>query len=202
MAQIGNMTFLVPYACKACGSVFVIGVYHINDTLLQISVDLPLIFRVSLGILWGALWAVFIQFNRHGKFLAEERTWITVVIGVGIDLLIAYPWGGGQGDWFTVALVISTSSIGIIVRSLANEKKEAELNPKSYKLIWGILDAIALTQDAIDQLTRLLETGTELGKAEAVKINKTLGILHRLKGTITNARRGDYDQKSSKGLTR
>ena len=181
---------------------FVTGVYHINETLLQISVDLPLIFRVSLGILWGALWAVFIQFNRHGKFLAEERTWITVVIGVGIDLLIAYPWGGGQGDWFTVAIVISTSSIGIIVRSLANERKQADLNPKSYKLIWGILDAIALTQDAIDQLTRLLETGAELGKAEAVRINKTLGILHRLKNTIANARRGDYDQKNSKAMTK
>lgn len=173
-----------------------------NDTLLQISVDLPLIFRVSLGILWGVVWAVYIQVNRNGQFLAQERTWITVVVGVGVDLLISYPWGGGQGDWFTVAAVISASSIGIIVRSLANEKKQAELNPKSYKLIWGILDAIALTQDAIDQLTRLLETGTELGKAEAVKINKTLGILHRLKDTITNARRGDYDQKNSKVMTK
>jgi hypothetical protein len=172
-----------------------------NDTLLQISVDLPLIFRVSLGILWGVVWAVYIQVNRNGQFLAQERTWITVVVGVGVDLLISYPWGGGQGDWFTVAAVVSTSSIGIIVRSLLNEKKQADLNPKSYKLIWGILDAIALTQDAIDQLTRLLET-SELGKAEVVKISKTVSILHRLKNVISNARRGEYEQKSSKVMAK
>jgi hypothetical protein len=147
--------------------------------------------------LWGALLAIYLQFNRHGQFLADERTWIAVVVGVGVDLLIAYPWGGGQGDWFTVAAIIATSSVGIIIRSLANESKRNDINAKSYKLIWGLEDAVALTQDAIELLTKLLETG-ELGKAETSRVSKTVSILHRLKGVIYDARRGDYNQKNGK----
>lgn len=167
-----------------------------NHELLQISVDLALIFRISLGFLWGILWATYLQFNRHGEFLVQKRTWITVVIGIGVDLIISYPWTGGTGDWFTVAAVIGASSIGIIARSLINEHKHEALNPKSYKLIWGIEDAVSLTQDAIDLLVKLLDTG-ELNKVDVLKISKTVAILHRLKNVIVDARCGDYNPKNS-----
>lgn len=166
-----------------------------NSELLQISVDLALISRVSLGILWGILWATYLQFNRYGQFLVEKRTWVTVVVGIGVDLIISYPWIGGKGDWFTVTAVISASSIGIISRSLINEQKRDELNPKSYKLIWGIEDALALTKDVIDLLVKLLESG-QLNKEEILKISEILGILHRLKSIIIDARRGDYNPKN------
>ena len=168
-----------------------------NDTLLQISVDLSLIFRVSLGFLWGGAWAVFIQFNRYGKFLAEERTWITVVIGVGVDLLIAYPWGGGRGDWFTVTAVICVSSLGIILRSLINEQRREEVKPKSYKLIWGLEDAIALGGKITEALLKLLETDN-LGPDNVKTVSRVLATTHKLTNTLRAARRGDYSQKNSK----
>lgn len=169
-----------------------------NDTLLQISVDLPLIFRVSLAISWGILWASFLQFNRHGQFLVEGRTWITVVIGIGIDMLIAYPWGGGQGDWYTVAIVITTSSIGIIFRSLYNERKREELSSRSYKLIWGLEDAIAVIGKITEALEKLLD-GSELGPENMKSVSRILGMTHKLTTILHTARRGGYNQKNSKG---
>ena len=51
--------------------------------------------------------------------MAKERTWLTVVAGIGVDLLIAYPAG-----WWTILFVISASSLGIIARSLINEHRD------------------------------------------------------------------------------
>lgn len=168
-----------------------------DNTLLQISVDLPLIFRISLGFLWGVSWASFLQFSRYGQFLVEERTWITVVIGIGIDMLIAYPWGGGHGDWFTVALVITVSSIGIIFRSLSNERKREELNTRSYKLIWGLEDAIAIIGKITESLEKLLESA-ELGPENLKTISRILAMTHRLVKVLHTTRRGDYSQKNVK----
>lgn len=78
-----------------------------------------------LGLVWGLLWAVFLQFSRMGRFLAVKRTWITVVIGVGVDLaiaLVAVSWWA----WLPVVLVIAASSLGIIGRSLYNELAETD----------------------------------------------------------------------------
>ena len=56
-------------------------------------------------------------------WLAVNRTWLAVVIGVGVDLvmllLILAP-----RTWASVAGVIAASGIGIIVRSLYNEHHE------------------------------------------------------------------------------
>lgn len=79
-----------------------------------------LLLTALLALIWGALWALFLQLHPWGKWLAFRRTWITVVIGVGIDLailLLALDWQ----TWATVATVIAASSVGIIVRSLYNE---------------------------------------------------------------------------------
>jgi len=72
---------------------------------------------------WGGLWALFLQWHPWGQWLAVKRTWLTVVVGVGVDLailLLVLDWQ----TWLTVAAVIAASSVGIIVRSLYNEHHE------------------------------------------------------------------------------
>ena len=73
-----------------------------------------------LALIWGAIWALFLQMHPWGQWLAIKRTWLTVVIGVGVDmalLLLVLD----IGTWSAVAAVIAASSIGIIARSLYNE---------------------------------------------------------------------------------
>ena len=72
---------------------------------------------------WGVLWALFLQWHPWGQWLAIKRTWLTVVIGVGVDLailLLVLEWSA----WTSVAGVIAVSGIGVIVRSLYNEHHE------------------------------------------------------------------------------
>lgn len=78
-----------------------------------------------LGLIWGIVWARVLQRTRMGRFLADKRTWLTVVIGVGGDLLIAllivpFAW------WWRVFAVIALSSLGIIYRSLSLELHEKQ----------------------------------------------------------------------------
>ena len=76
-----------------------------------------------LALLWGACWALFLQHHAWGQWLAVRRTWLTVVIGVGVDLaLLALLLD--LAAWLTTAAVIAASSVGIIVRSIANERRE------------------------------------------------------------------------------
>lgn len=80
-------------------------------------------FALFLALVWGAAWAVFLQLTPLGKFLARQRTWLTVVTGVGVDLLIALavvPWPA----WLTFISIIAVSSLPIILRSLINERRE------------------------------------------------------------------------------
>lgn len=163
-----------------------------NQELFQISVDLWLISRLCIGFIWGATWAAFIQFNRQGQFLVRRRTWITVVIGIGIDLLIAY-----QADWNTTTLVIGMSAIGIIFRSLWNESQDHELNDNSYKLKWALMDGIALADKVVSSLTRLL-ADEPLSQPVMVQVSKTLAVAHQIKLLLKEARKGEYEQKNSK----
>jgi putative flippase GtrA len=55
-----------------------------------------------------------------GKWLAIKRTWLTVVVGVGVDLALLLMVLDIH-TWSIVAAVIAASSVGIIVRSLYNE---------------------------------------------------------------------------------
>ena len=76
-----------------------------------------------LAAVWGVVWALFLQYHPWGQWLAVRRTWLTVVAGVGVDLaLLATVLD--LATWLTVAGVIAASSIGIIVRSIANERRE------------------------------------------------------------------------------
>ena len=73
-----------------------------------------------LALIWGAIWALFLQIHPWGQWLAIKRTWLTVVIGVGVDMALLLLVLDIR-TWSAVATVIAASSIGIIVRSLYNE---------------------------------------------------------------------------------
>lgn len=156
-----------------------------ETTLTVIPVDLSIILRVVLAFGWGIGWAAYIELHRHGQFLATERTWITVVIGVGVDLAIAWP-----GDWYVVTLVISASSIGIIARSLMNEQKAASINWQGYKVKHGLEDAAAIVGNVIRQLQTILDKNN-LPAGDVANISRALNDTHKLKETIIAARRGE-----------
>ena len=76
-----------------------------------------------LAAVWGVVWALFLQYHPWGQWLAVRRTWLTVVAGIGVDLaLLATVLD--LAAWLLVAGVIAASSIGIIARSIANERRE------------------------------------------------------------------------------
>ena len=154
---------------------------------MQITVDLGLIARCSVALLWGILWACAIQFNRLGKFLVQERTWISVVIGVGVDLLI-----GIGATWWVMWLVFAFSSIGIIARSLINEH---EYNPdvNSYKHKWILGDSIDLLGDVIGYLERALDA--EGGADAHMYASKALTQTHKAQRLIEVARYGQPEKK-------
>lgn len=158
-----------------------------NPTLSVLSIDLLLLLRICLAFLWGFSWAGYLQYTRQGQFLVLKRTWITVVIGVGVDLLIAY-----AADYWTVVLVISVSSFGIIFRSLWNESQgEEDPNMNSHKLKYALEDGIAVTKDLISNLTEMLAEGN------LTSLSYQLAILHHLHEVLLAARRGDNPPKSA-----
>ncbi len=75
---------------------------------------------IALAAVWGTVWAAALQYTAFGRWLAERRTWATVVIGVGVDgaicLLVT-----SVTVWAKLAAIVAASSIGIIARSWANE---------------------------------------------------------------------------------
>jgi hypothetical protein len=85
-----------------------------------------IVLAVIVAALWGAMWAAFIQFNYHGHFLAARLTWLSVVIGIGVDLLIlalVIPLDA----IIAVVAVIGASSLPVIARSLFNESSDWRL---------------------------------------------------------------------------
>lgn len=82
-------------------------------------------FAYLFALAWGAIWAVFLQFHPHGQFLARERTWITVVVGIGGDLLILL-FVLPVDVWIHVLAIVALSSVPIIVRSLINEQSSSQ----------------------------------------------------------------------------
>jgi uncharacterized membrane protein YczE len=80
-------------------------------------------YAIFYALIWGVLWALFLQWHPWGQWLAIKRTWLAVVIGVGVDLVILLLILDPQ-TWASVAAVIAASSIGVIVRSLYNEHHE------------------------------------------------------------------------------
>jgi hypothetical protein len=81
------------------------------------------LFAFIFALIWGVVWACFLQFTQAGHFLVHRRTWIAVVVGVGGDLVILLTCLP-VGYWVIVAMVVALSSVGIIVRSLVNDWHE------------------------------------------------------------------------------
>jgi hypothetical protein len=78
---------------------------------------------IVLGLLWGIAFAAFLQWVPLGRYIVERVTWLAVIIGVGVDLLIVGPFIGWQITLFAGS-VVASSAIGIIVRSLSNANHE------------------------------------------------------------------------------
>ncbi|MEM7347998.1 MAG: hypothetical protein AAF485_27510 [Chloroflexota bacterium] len=156
-----------------------------SDPIVSFAIDLTLFLRLFGGFLWGFLWAAILQWTRKGKFLAEERTWLTVVIGIGVDLIIAYP-----ANWWVIAGVIVCSSVGIIWRSLHNELHQPPKFNRN-KMIWGVEDGIAQAATVIDRLQNVLAAGT-VPAADASQISRALGELDKLREGLRLARAGEY----------
>jgi hypothetical protein len=76
-----------------------------------------------LAVIWGVVWGLFLQYHGWGQWLAIRRTWLTVVVGVGVDLALLLALLD-LATWLIVAGVITASSLGIIWRSIANERNE------------------------------------------------------------------------------
>lgn len=83
----------------------------------------PIITAALLAAVWGVVWAVFLQQHRYGRWLAVRRTWLTVVVGVGVDLALLLLVLDAH-TVATVTAVVAASSLGLIARSLLNEHKE------------------------------------------------------------------------------
>ena len=75
-----------------------------------------------LATVWGVVWALALQ-SRPGRFLTARYTWLTVVIGVGVDLLIGLLVVPIE-VWVQLVAIVAMSSIGIIGRSIWNEHQD------------------------------------------------------------------------------
>lgn len=73
-----------------------------------------------LSLIFGIVYALLLQHTDRGRALATRMTWVSVVIGVGGNLLISLIVVPIQA-WQRVAGVFALSSLGIIARSLINE---------------------------------------------------------------------------------
>jgi len=80
-------------------------------------------FCYLLAIFWGFFWAFVLQTTAFGRWLVIKRTWLTVVIGVGVDGLLLLPVVPFAA-WLKMLAVVSLSAVGIIARSLVNELTE------------------------------------------------------------------------------
>jgi hypothetical protein len=84
-----------------------------------------LLLACFLALLWGAFWALFLQFTPLGRWLVMRRTWVAAVVGVGVDLLIVLailPFD----SWLWLVVIIALSAIPIVVCSLLNEHEGEE----------------------------------------------------------------------------
>lgn len=145
--------------------------------------DFGLIARCLLAVLWGVGLAAFLQFSRWGQYLVVERTWITVVAGVGVDMALAI-----GGDWATCALVFACSSVGIIGRSWFNESRHMP-DMAAYRTKWAMEDVIDLSGDMIGGLETALRAEA-LATCQA-EVSESLATAHRVQRIMTTTRYGD-----------
>lgn len=76
-----------------------------------------------LALTWGLAWAGVLWLTAWGRYIRLQRTWLSVVVGIGIDLLIA-ALVLDLGRWLAVGLIIAASALAIIAACLAAEYRE------------------------------------------------------------------------------
>jgi len=81
---------------------------------------------ILLELAWGALFALFLQHTRPGKYLAYRKSWLAVVIGVIGTEILSLPVTGTRAVLLS-ALAFSCSAIGIVARALVNERHLEEV---------------------------------------------------------------------------
>jgi hypothetical protein len=156
------------------------------DETFEIAVNLLQISRCLAALVFGIVYAVFLQRNAYGQFLAERRTWLTVVVGVGVDLALSF-----GGNWWDVVAVVSLSSVGIIARSLANEQKRNHRRQLGrYKTGWVLEDASDLTYSIKKMLAALLDT--DLDKTGVKLTKNALSMAFQLYEILEAAANGEY----------
>lgn len=90
----------------------------------SLTLDLVPVLTLLLAFVWGWAWAAMLNTER-GLFLARKRTWLTVVVGVGVDLLLMLPLLGLDA-WLLACAVVGMSSVGIVHRSIMQEQEADE----------------------------------------------------------------------------
>lgn len=154
----------------------------------QISVDWLVIARLLAAIGWGFAFAIFLYRVQRGKELRRDHTWVTVVIGVGFDLLLSFP-----ADWFTGAGVIACSSIGIIGFAIFYHEEDIH----GYNAIEYIEQAIGGCLTLMTDLENALDTCGEHPEVSK-SISHSLRICHRIYKAALMARNGKLIEKSKK----
>lgn len=159
-------------------------------TTVSISLDWLLIVRCLVALSWGFGYATFLQYHRLGQFWADERTWLTVVIGVGVDFAIGF-----NTEWLAQLMIVVLSAIPIIMRSLINESKRPPI-PSGYKVLWGLEDSIAI----INQITEKLEALIEGKEGETIaEVSRILRLAHGVAEMLKATRRGEYESRKIGG---
>ncbi len=75
---------------------------------------------LALLFLLSTLYAVALQVTSFGRWLATERTWLSVVIGVGY-VTLAMRLLGPTTDWWLWLVAWAVAGTPLVVRSLWNE---------------------------------------------------------------------------------
>jgi len=100
---------------------------------------------IAAELIFGTAYAVFLTKTKLGRYLADDQTWVSVVIGVAGTVLIGAPVLGWQMVTRLMAL-FAGSGTPIITRSLL-----LDMNAKSF---WaGLKEAIG-GDDRKHELTR------------------------------------------------
>lgn len=83
------------------------------------------VFGLILAGIWGTLYALFLQ-TYPGRFLAARFTWLSVVIGVGLDMaLVAVIVGVTEA--LLITGLIGVSAAPVVLRSLVNEMRDQRI---------------------------------------------------------------------------
>lgn len=76
-----------------------------------------------VAFFWGLGWSWVLWDTAWGRFIRLRRTWLSVVVGVGVDLLLMGVVLGLR-EWLWVVGIVALSAVGIVGRCLEAEFEE------------------------------------------------------------------------------